>query len=66
MTAAEVDWEHPYRLPDDQRVQSGYRAGWRAGHEAGCKAAISREDVDAPILARVGELLTALRRANAN
>lgn len=31
MTAAEVDWEHPYRLPDDQRVQSGYRAGCALG-----------------------------------
>ncbi len=62
MTAAEVDWEHPYRLPDDQRVQSGYRAGGRAGYQAGQKAAISREDIDAAILARVGELLAALRQ----
>jgi flagellar biosynthesis/type III secretory pathway protein FliH len=67
---AEVDWEHPYALPNSPLAQSAYRSGYSNGYREGYEAArqdmarnkaAQREVIDQAIILRFTEILASLR-----
>ena len=66
--AAKIDWPAEENYGPPASLESEYRRGWREGYAAALKdirerKALQREVMDAAIVDRFAEILTALRAA---
>ena len=66
--AAKIDWPDEDHYGPPTCLESEYRRGWREGYAAALKAirehrTLQREVMDAAIVDRFAEILTALRAA---